>query len=424
MNKLTFLIIYFLSVFYYSFSQNNDTIKILFIGNSFTAANDLPLMFKQLAISDGKKVYVDQITFGGYTFELHSQNTAVINKINEKYWDYVILQEQSQIPSFIPQRETMMYPYARKLDSIIHANSYCTKTIFFMTWAHKYGDLGLPPGSDTYEDMQQRLRSGYKEIADTLQAAISPCGWAWRKVIQDYPNIELYSPDNYHPNENGTYLAACTFFATIFTQSPLGLGYYANITSADAIIFQNSASEIVLDSLNLWNIGLYNTQANANYSFSTSGNQVYFSNTSTKANFYIWNFDDGTYSNLINPFHTFLNNGIYNVKLVASNHCKADSIIKSISILPTNLNSTNYNSSFQIYPNPTDNILNIKLIENVLVNSIELFDNYGKKILNIDKHISEKNNNVSAGLKFLDNGTYFLKITTIKEIKFYKIIKI
>ena len=364
MKKLTLLLLLILFKAYYSVSQTNDTVKILFIGNSFTAVNNLPLMFEQLAINAGKKVLVDQITFGGYTLQLHSQNTAVINKINERIWDYVVLQEQSQIPSFIPDRETLMYPYARKLDSIIHANSYCTKTVFFMTWAHKYGDLGLPPGSDTYEDMQQRLRSGYKEIADTLQAAISPCGWAWRKVIQENPNIELYSPDNYHPAENGTYLAACTFYAAIFAQSPLGLSFPVSINPSDAIVFQNAASEIVLDSLSLWNIGLYSTQVTANFDYSISANQVDFTNLSTKANLYFWDFGDGNTGNTPNISHTYLNGGFYNVRLVALNHCSIDTISKSISIITTALSSNSIDNEIKIYPNPAKDYISIELENN------------------------------------------------------------
>lgn len=423
MKKLNLIIIILVSFYNYSYSQVNDSVKVLFIGNSFTYANNLPQMFEQLAIVAGKKVLVDQVTYGGYTLELHSQNATVLNKINERYWDYVVLQEQSQIPSLIPQRETLMYPFARRLDSIIHANSYCTKTVFFMTWAHKFGNLGLPPGSDTYEDMQQRLRSGYKEIADTLQAAISPCGWAWRKVIQENPNIELYSPDNYHPAENGTYLAACTFFATIFSQSPVGLSYFANINQSDAYIFQNSASAIVLDSLTLWNIGLYNTQATANFTFSTLNNQVNFSNSSSKSNFFSWNFDDGNTSNLTNPIHTFANNGTYNIKLVASNHCHKDSIIKNISILSTNFNDYNSDDFIQVYPNPTKNILNIKLSEIEKVTSIELYDNFGKKIFFVIEKNNQLNNYISSDLTFLNSGIYLLKISTTKEIKYKKIIK-
>lgn len=425
MKKIFLNVLYLIGAFSYSYShsQTNDSIRILFIGNSFTAYNNLPFMLEQLANSAGKKVLVDHITFGGYTLQLHSQNPSVINKINERYWDYVILQEQSQIPSFITQRETMMYPFARLLDSIIHTNSFCSKTVFFMTWAHKFGDLGLPSGSDTYEGMQQRLRSGYKEIADTLQAAIAPCGWAWRKVIQENPNIELYSPDNYHPAENGTYLAACTFFATIFTQSPVGLNYYAGINQSDALIFQNAASEIVLDSLNIWNIGLYNTNAVSNYTFSTSGNQVIFSNSSMKANFYNWNFDDGNSSNTANPIHNYTNNGSFNVKLVASNHCHSDSLTKNISILSTILNSNNFEDIIRVFPNPTIDKLNIEIPINDKIISITIYDNIGRKILDINNDNKLHDRYISTDLSSLNNGTYLIKIKTSKEIKFKKIIK-
>ena len=114
-----------------SLCKAQDTTKILFIGNSFTYVNDLPQTFYQLATKAGKIVYVDNITMGGATLQMHLQNQATLQKINEKHWDFVVLQEQSQIPSFIPERDTMMYPYAIALDSIIHTNWFCTRTLFF-----------------------------------------------------------------------------------------------------------------------------------------------------------------------------------------------------------------------------------------------------------------------------------------------------
>jgi hypothetical protein len=47
-------------------------------------------------------------------------------------------------------------------------------------------------------------------------------GIAWAQV-RERPELELYYTDGSHPSPAGSYLAACTLYATIFHQSPAGL---------------------------------------------------------------------------------------------------------------------------------------------------------------------------------------------------------
>ena len=404
------------------YSQSLDTVKVLFIGNSFTFANDLPLTFSQLATKAGKKVLVDNSTFGGYTLEMHLQNATTIQKIYSQKWDYVVLQEQSQIPSFIPERETMMYPFAVSLDSLIHDNSPCSRTVFFMTWAHKNGDQGLPVGSDTYEDMQQRLRSGYMTIADSLNAAVAPCGWAWRQLRQNYPSLELYSSDNYHPNENGTYLAACTFYASIFSQSAVGINYTGNVTASDALIFQNTASQIVLDSLGLWNIGLYNPNPTANFGYSQNGNIFQFSDSSVLATDYKWNFGDGYSSILQNPTHVYTSSGTYQVRLIAANDCDADTIVKNIQFYATGIENTK-NLTISISPNPSKGVFNVKIPENIQVNAYEVMNVEGKVLITKKLNSSLANKIASLDLSKLPSNVYFLKIYTAMKPLVFRLVK-
>lgn len=421
MKKHNFVIL-IITILISSFLHAQDTTKILFIGNSHTFVNDLPQTFYQLASKAGRIVYVDNITMGGATLQMHLQNPATTQKINEKHWDFVILQEQSQIPSFIPERDTMMYPYAIALDSIIHSNWLCTRTMFFMTWAHKYGDLGIIQngGTDSFEDMQQRLRSGYMTIADSLKAAVAPCGWAWRKLIQTYPTIELYSADNYHPAENGTYLAACTFFASIFKQSAVGINYYGNVLPSDASIFQSVASQIVLDSLDLWNIGLYNPKPAADFGYMQIGNQFQFSDSSLLATDYKWDFGDGTYSVLQNPVHTFLTTGSYHVSLISRNSCDADTVTKTIQFISTSIRDIEI-KDFIVYPNPFVDNVYIESLENDVIQRIEITDPKGKTIY-ADETV--KRNLDILDLSSLKKGIYILKIYTINKSFFNKIIKL
>jgi len=80
----------------------------------------LPGTLKSLALAGGDSVYHESSTPGGYTFEQHSTNSTTLSKIASRNWDFVVLQQQSQMPSFPPaQVASQTYPFAEDLvDSI------------------------------------------------------------------------------------------------------------------------------------------------------------------------------------------------------------------------------------------------------------------------------------------------------------------
>lgn len=404
-NDLFFLLGLLLFMTYQSNAQ--DTTSVLFLGNSYTNANNLPNMFSELSAKAGKTVYVQEVSPGGFTFNQHSQNAGSLQKIQERKWDFVVLQEQSQIPSLMPQRETMMYPYAITLDSLIHVNSLCSRTLFFMTWAHKNGNNGLPVGSDTYEAMQQRLRSGYKIIADSLDAAIAPCGWVWSQVRQTHPSIELHTADNSHPTEAGTYLAACTFFATIFQQTASGINYYAGLTAADAAVIQDAASQIVLDSMGVWNIGLYDPDPIAAYSFVVNGYQGQFSNTSSAATNYYWDFGNGNTSVASNPLYVFPDTGLFSVRLIAFNECGSDTFTQGIYIQSTGIGKAT-SPQWTFFPNPANDFITLQAAYSLPDTKVRIYSAEGRLV----QWQWLKNTHNTLDVSSLRPGIYVLSIET------------
>lgn len=235
------------------------TKEVLFLGNSYTAVNNLPLLVSDIATSKGNTLTYDSNTPGGYTLNGHSTNTTSLAKINSNNWDYVVLQEQSQIPSF-PQSQvaTDCYPYADSLNRFIKENDSCTVTMFYMTWGRENGDAsncaGWPPVC-TYDGMQAQLRESYVNMMGYYNAELSPVGAAWKYTRDNDPTIQLYTADESHPSIHGSYLAACVFYAAIFQETPVGAAFPATITSGDALILQQNAHAVVMDSLTVWNIG-------------------------------------------------------------------------------------------------------------------------------------------------------------------------
>ena len=120
------------------------TKRALFLGNSYTGVNNLPQMVADVTTSTGDTLLFDSNTPGGYTLQGHSTNATSLAKIALSDWDYVVLQEQSQFPSFpISQVETDIFPYAHFLDSIINAENPCVETVFYMTWGRKNGEIAI-----------------------------------------------------------------------------------------------------------------------------------------------------------------------------------------------------------------------------------------------------------------------------------------
>lgn len=110
-----------------------DGYKVLFIGNSYTQVNNLPEVIKNLAASNGDTLDYIANTPGGCTFAQHLQNQSA-NYIQQGGWDYVVLQEQSQLPSFPDgQFYNECYPYAQQLCQMTAQYNPDAKVVFYMT---------------------------------------------------------------------------------------------------------------------------------------------------------------------------------------------------------------------------------------------------------------------------------------------------
>src|SRR5690606_7912386 len=232
------------------------SVRALFLGNSYTDVNNLPEIVKQLALSAGDTLIYSKNAPGGYTLQGHSTNPTSLNLIQAGNWDYVVLQEQSQLPAF-PDAQVIsqVYPYAHALDSMIKVYNPCATTLFYMTWGRKFGDASncanFPPIC-TYEGMDSLLYLRYTIMAQDNGAGIAPVGRLWHSIRDNHPAIDLYSSDNSHPNNNGSFAAACAFYAVMFDEDPRQAPYNYTVNAAVADTIKMMANEVVYDSLDFW----------------------------------------------------------------------------------------------------------------------------------------------------------------------------
>lgn len=409
--KKTFLISLFVLILFTGSSQTYD---VLFIGNSYTYSNNLPQMLRDLALSNGDTVNHDSNTPGGYTYELHTTNSTTIAKIKEQKWDFVVLQEQSQRPSFPPSQVAVeVYPFAAMLDSMIKTNDICIETVFFMTWGRKYGDQAncqyYPPVC-TYAGMQQRLRESYLEMGNTLSATVAPVGIAWKHSIEADSMINLFMNDNSHPSVMGTYLAACVFYATFYQESPVGLPFISTLSQATASFLQNIAANTVLDSLSTWNINA--NLPKADFTWSIINNTVSFLDNSVKADKYYWDFGDGNSDTVPDPKHTYAIPGKYIVILEVSSACASDTKSDTVEIITSGLDHDSFSEKLLIFPNPAQDNINVQFRDDhSKAVTIKILDVSGKNILTEIMYNIKAKDKFTINTTDLSPGTYFIQIS-------------
>lgn len=337
-----------------------DHKHVLFLGNSYTFSNDLPEMLSTLALSAGDTVTHASNTPGGYTFSGHTTNATSLSLIEQVGWDYVVLQEQSQAPSFpIEQVETEVFPYAAALDSMIRSNNPCAETVFFMTWGRKNGDASncaVWPPVCTYEGMDDLLRERYIQMAIDNDAMVCAAGAVWRYIRENNTTIELYQTDGSHPSFAGTYAIACSFYSALFQKSATLITDDLTLSSDEAAYIREAVDAVIFTDMTTWLIGSYPVVADFNTTLSDNG-QVQFSSM-YDAQTAQWDFGDGQVGNGNFVSHTYAQTGTYAVTLTLE-HCGATAtstqtiVVENVSVsAPTKLEA-------RWFPNPADEFITV-----------------------------------------------------------------
>ena len=173
-------------------------IRILFVGNSHTYYNDMPLMVRDLFAKVGVTAEVTMQTRGGKNLIYHSQQKDVIFNILYGNFDYVILQEVAS--SFDPE------DFREGLGSIVEqALSKSSATpVLYMIWAHR-------------DDKRRQtvITKEYADAAERLGALLAPAGEVWHKLLRGNKALPFYNDDGNHATPLGSYLAACSVFYAI-----------------------------------------------------------------------------------------------------------------------------------------------------------------------------------------------------------------
>lgn len=173
-------------------------LSILFIGNSFTYYDNMPLQLVNLAKErfPDKQLRVYFQAGPGLKLGMHAEDKRTQETLlNNGKWDIVVLQDQSEM-ALRPFTTQIMRLNCRWFDKRI--KQVHGKTALLMTWC----DLSLP-------DDQVPISKGYRDVARQLKATVIPAGELFLEVTQKSPEISLYGEDQHHPSHYGSFLVAC-----------------------------------------------------------------------------------------------------------------------------------------------------------------------------------------------------------------------
>src|SRR3954469_13007899 len=94
------------------------SLKVLFIGNSFTARNDVPGLIEKLAKARELDFEHRLLSIGGASLRTHWNKGEAAKRIEREHYDYVVLQEQSTLPV---KNVTRFHENVRLFDPVIRA---------------------------------------------------------------------------------------------------------------------------------------------------------------------------------------------------------------------------------------------------------------------------------------------------------------
>lgn len=235
-----------------------DGARVLFIGNSYTFGSTSALRyFRAAAVEDLYQtdfggvpalvsVFADQaglnlsISHGTSSgFGLHDHVAAGPERF-DRPWDCVVLQSLSMLDRQAPSDPRRLVEASDTLAAVVRAGNDAAQIFFFATWPRAdYVHLdGRPWSGQGLERMTADIRAGYELAARRVGAdgAIIPVGDAWLKAIEaglavenpykgvPHGQVSLWSYDQHHASQYGSYLSALVLFAHLTGLDPRSLG--------------------------------------------------------------------------------------------------------------------------------------------------------------------------------------------------------
>jgi len=389
---------------YFSIAQ--DTTKVLFIGNSITYFNNMPQTFEAIANSKGDTTQVTVYAPGGTGFLNHVVNSQVFEKFREGIWDFVVLQPGSNESPGYSEPVANTKDRARILKDSILLYNPCAQILFYEI---SYGVWGNTPSQiDQYNTTMDLIRTNVSQWSDSTELFFAPAGEAVRRAWNNDPSVLLWgSTGDIHPNTKGSYIIACSFYASIFQKPSLGSGVFTSLTSQEAEMYQLLADTTVLNQKVDWRINTFNQFTD--FTFTMNQLEIDFNSSSVNIDSLEWDFGDGTVSTMASEMHTYLSPNTYTVTLTTYRNGCIQKTTKEVDLLTASLNTLFNQPTIYLYPNPTNSTITIVGVEKGV----------SMNIYSIEGDLIQTTKELTVDISQFQEGIYFIRVED-KVLKWVK----
>lgn len=193
----------------------HDPLRILFVGNSYTARNEVPRLVEALAARAEPPLEIEAtlIFAGGASLRRHWNAGHARDAIASGRFAWVVLQEMSTLPV---KNAARYHENVRLFDEAIGEAG--ARMALYHTWSRRDAPHA-----------QAAIDEAVATIARESNARVVPVGPAWRETMRRHPALALYADDGSHPTAAGSYLAACVFLVHLLDRLPRGYDVAARI---------------------------------------------------------------------------------------------------------------------------------------------------------------------------------------------------
>jgi PKD repeat protein len=195
------------------------------------------------------------------------------------------------------------------------------------------------------------------------------------------------------------------FPATANTQGPHSVGYLNAGSKTVSLTINGNITQTLTDYITVYPLPL------AGFTFEQNSFVVDFTNTSTDAVSYLWDFDDGETSSEENPSHIYGQDGTYEVSLTANSEmCGDDVHSETIVINTVGIQETGNKEILSVYPNPSNGEVYVSFGQELNNVTVKVFDLQGKTLFS--RHYSHlKTGSIKINsLTKLQPGVYFMEV--------------
>lgn len=210
---------------YQASAASKDTVRVLFVGNSYVYYNNLIQMIGLITDSIDTKIICKKSVFGGSTLGDHWNGRKGLKSrqiIANGKFDIVVIQDNSMWP--IEHKDSVLY-FGELFCKEIKKKG--AKPFLYNTWARQ-----------KTPETQNTINAVYQELAIAQGATVVPVGSCWAKALEIKKDADLFFSDGSHPSAMGSFLIALSFIKQIAGKIPTKYATVYNYIDKDGETFR------------------------------------------------------------------------------------------------------------------------------------------------------------------------------------------